>query len=61
MDQSPASSTPSRTPSMVRVAALAQAVPDIAFTAAASPAMYLRAASAISPEPSAATGRCSRA
>src|SRR4029077_20395745 len=40
----PASSTPSLTPSMVRVAALAQAVPDMAFTLPASPAMYLRAA-----------------
>src|SRR5262249_34449964 len=32
MDQSPVASTPSLTPSMVRVAALAHAVPDIAFT-----------------------------
>ena len=61
LDQSPTSSTPSLTPSMVRVAALAHAVPDMAFTVAACPAMYLCAACAISPEPSAATGRCSRA
>src|SRR6516225_3412988 len=55
MDQSPTSSTPSLTPSMVRVAALAHAVPDMAFTVAACPAMYLCAACAISPDPSAAT------